>query len=151
MSMTTERLKTLPEDVKSCLRVSNVNVEFQGNFPEELDQHPISNFLLLITEELADNCVDKGAKNVYISLTANSLRVEDDVVESYPEETLYLLNKIKDSKAIFTTKNEQRKTAGEAPDGGMGIMMIVNALDRFNGNLNYYIVDNRIVAEATWK
>lgn len=151
MAIATERLKSLPEDVKSCLEVSGVNVEFQGEFPDELHNHPISSFLLLITEELADNCMDKGAKNVYISLTPNSLRVEDDVIESDPERTLLLLNKIKDSKTSFTTKDEQRKSAGEAPDGGMGIMMIVNALDRFEGDLNYYIVDRKIVAEVTWK
>ena len=126
-------------------------MEFRGGFSDELKNHPVSDFLLLITEELADNCMDKGAKNVYISLTSNSLRVEDDVIEPDPDKTLLLLNKTKDSRKSFTTKDEQRKNAGEAPDGGMGIMMIVNALDRFGGDLNYYIVDKKIVAEVTWK
>lgn len=151
MAIAAERLKSLPEDVRSCLEVSGVNVEFRGGFSDELKNHPVSDFLLLITEELADNCMDKGAKNVYISLTSNSLRVEDDVIEPDPDKTLLLLNKTKDSRKSFTTKDEQRKNAGEAPDGGMGIMMIVNALDRFGGDLNYYIVDKKIVAEVTWK
>lgn len=142
-----------PEEIKKCLKGCKVdNVEFKVDFSDELLQKPISEFLPEIVSELTDNCMDKGAKSILITLSNNVLRVEDDVVESDPKKTLKLLNKIKNSGKIKTTKDKQREAAGCGLGGGMGISKIVMGyLNKFGGNLDYFIVEGRIVAEATWQ
>ena len=133
-----------PEEIKKCLLDCNVeNVEFRADFSDKLLEKPISEFLPAIVSELTDNCMDKGAKSIHITLSDNFLRVEDDFIEPNPERTLKLVNKIKESGKVMTTKNS---------GGGMGIAKIVMGyLNRFGGNLNYHIRDGKIVAEATWE
>ena len=152
MSIDKERFMTSLEETKECLKCCKVdNVEFRIDFSDELLQKPISEFLPEIVGELTDNCVDKGAKSIFITLSNNHLRVEDDIVESNPEKTLKLLNKIKNLGKLKTTKAKQRKAAGCGTEGGMGTKMIVGYLNKFGGDLNYFIVDGKIVAEATWE
>ena len=142
-----------PEEIINCLKSCKVeNVEFKIDFSDELLQKPISEFLPEIVTELADNCMDKGAKCIIITLSNNSLRVEDDYIEPNPEKTLKLLNKIKNSGKLITTKRKQREARGCGSGGGMGISKIVMGyLNRVGGNLDYSILDGKIVAEATWK
>lgn len=139
-----EKFMAFPEEIKKCLLDSGVkNIEFRADFTDKLLEKQISEFLPVIVSELTDNCMEKGAKNIYITLSDNFLRVEDDFVEPDPEKTLKLINKIKESDKAITTKNS---------GGGMGIAKIVMGfLNRFGGNLNYYINDGKIVAEATWE
>ena len=62
-----------------------------------------------------------------------------------------ILNEIKKSGEIVTTKSKQREGKGRGPGGGMGISKIVMGyLNRVGGNLDYSIIDGRIVAEVTW-
>lgn len=144
MTVDREKFMAFPEEIKKCLLDSKVeNVEFRVVFTDDLLEKPISEFLPAIVSELTDNCMEKGAKNIYITLSDNFLRVEDDFAEPDPEKTLKLINKIKESGKATTTKDS---------GGGMGIAKIVMGfLNRFGGNLNYYISDGKIVAEATWK
>jgi len=152
MPIDKERFMAFPEEVINCLKSCKVeNVEFKIDFSDELLQKPISEFLPEIVSELADNCMDKGAKSIIITLSNSSLRVEDDYIEPNPEKTLKLLNKIKNSGKLITTKDKQRKVAGCGPGGGMGSKIVMGYLNRFGGNLDYFILDGKIVAEATWE
>lgn len=149
--MMTENITSFPKEIETCLEYFHVKLETSGNIPEELNKKPISKFLPGIAAELVDNCVDKGAKTVHLTVTANSMRIEDDVVEKNPEKTLDLLNKIKTSRRWITTKDRERENSGDAPGGGMGIYQTMNILKLFDGDLNYYVLDGKIVAEVTWK
>ncbi len=144
MTVDREKFMAFPEEIKKCLLDCKVeNVEFRVNFSDVLLEKPISEFLPAIVSELTDNCMEKGAGSIYITLSDNFLRVEDDFVEPDPEKTLKLINKIKKSGKATTTKNS---------DGGVGIAKIVMGfLNRFGGDLNYYINDGKIVAEVTWR
>jgi hypothetical protein len=139
-----EQFMSFPEEITKCLKGCNVDkVEFNVDFTDKLLDKPISEFLPEIVSELADNCMDKGAKSIVITLTNNSLRVEDDVTEANPEKTLKMLNKIKDAGRVTTTKDT---------GGGMGIAKIVMGfLNKFGGDLEYSIAEGRIVAEVTWQ
>ena len=150
--MDKERFMAFPAEIVECLKGCKVeNVEFNTDFSDELLQKPIHDYLPAIVSELTDNCADKGAKRILITLSDNSVRVEDEVVEPNPEETLKFLNEIKKSGEIVTTKSKQREGKGRGPGGGMGISKIVMGyLNRVGGNLDYSIIDGRIVAEVTW-
>lgn len=143
---------SFPEEITKCLKGCNVDkVEFNVGFTDELLDKPISEFLPEIVSELADNCMDKGAKSIIITLTDNSLRVEDDVAEPDPEKTLKMLNRIKDAGRVTSTKDKQRISLNKDPGGGMGIAKIVMGfLNKFEGDLEYSVVEGRIVAVATW-
>jgi hypothetical protein len=149
--MTPEKFIAFPGEIEDCLNERKAKLVLRGGIPENLFSQPISQHLPLIASELIDNCVDKGAKNVFLTITNNSMTIEDDFVEQNPEKVLELLNKIKSSHRWVTTKNRQRKEAGCATDGGMGIFQTMNTLKLFEGDLNYYIVDQKIVAKVTWK
>ncbi len=144
MTVDREKFMAFPEEIKKCLLDCKVeNVEFKVDFSDGLLEKPISEFLPVIVSELTDNCMEKGAKSIYVTLSDNFLRVEDDFVEPDPEKTLKLINKIKESGKIITTKDS---------GGGIGITRIVMGfLNRFGGDLNYYVNDGKIVAEATWE
>lgn len=144
---------SFPEEITKCLKGCNVDkVEFNVGFTDELLDKPISEFLPEIVSELADNCMDKGAKSIVITLTDSSLRVEDDVAEPDPEKTLKMLNGIKDAGRVTTTKDKQRISLNKDPGGGMGIAKIVMGfMNKFGGDLEYSIVEGRIVAVATWQ
>ena len=141
-----------PQEIKECLKGCGVdNVELKISFSDELLKKPISEYLPEIVGELTDNCMNKGAKNIIVSLSDNSLRVEDDFVEPNPEKTLKLLNKIKNSGKLMSTKVKERKAPGQGPGGGMGISKIVMGfLNKTGGNLEFSTHDGRIVAEVTW-
>ena len=152
INMDKERFMAFPGEITECLKGCKVDeVEFNNDFSDKLLQKPIHECLPMIVGELTDNCMDKGAKRILITLSDNSLRVEDDVVEPNPEKTLKFLNKIKDLEKIITTKSKQREAANRSPGGGMGTKIIIGYLKKFGGNLNYTVVDGRIVAEATWE
>ncbi|KKR99064.1 MAG: hypothetical protein UU51_C0033G0007 [Microgenomates group bacterium GW2011_GWC1_41_20] len=151
MSMTPEKFMAFPGEIEDCLYERSAKLVLKSGVPEDLYSRPISQHLPLIASELIDNCVDKGAKNVFLTITPNSMVIEDDFVEQNPEKVLELLSKIKSSHKWVTTKDKQRKEAGCATDGGMGIFQTMNTLKLFEGDLNYYIVDQKIVAEVTWK
>lgn len=144
---------SFPEEITKCLKSCNVDkVEFNIGFTDELLEKPISEFLPEVVSELADNCMDKGAKSIIITLSNISLRVEDDVIEPDPEKTLKMLNRIKDSGKVTSTKDKQRISLNKDPGGGMGISKIVmGLLNKFGGDLEYSVVEGRIVAEATWQ
>lgn len=148
-----EKFMAFPGETADCLKGCGVkNVVFNNNFTDELLEKPISQYLPLIVAELTDNCVEKGAKNISVTLTDTSLLVEDDFVEPDPEKTLEFLNKILTTKKMTTTKNKQRVATNCEPDGGMGIAeMVLGNLDRVGGKLKYFINEGKIVAEATWK
>jgi len=148
-----ETFMAFPEETADCLKKCGVeNVVFNNNFTDELLEKPISEFLQFIVAELTDNCAEKGAKNIYVTLTNTSLRVEDDFVEDDPEKTLKCLNRIISTKRWTTTKNEQRIATRNKAEGGMGIAeMVLGNLDRVGGKLRYFINEGRIVAEATWE
>jgi hypothetical protein len=146
MELDRKQFMAFPKEIKDCLKNCGVEkVEFNLKYTDKLLGKPISEFLPVMVSELTDNCVEKGAKNIYIILTDNSLTVEDDVVEQHPEKTLKLLNKIKIS-------GNEKTIPGCKPCGGVGIAKIVmGCLDKFGGNLAYSINSGRIVAEATWQ
>lgn len=142
-----------PQGITECLKGCKVdNVEFKVSFSDDLLQKPISEYLPEIVGELTDNCMNKGAKSIIITLSGTSLRVEDDFIEPDPEKTLMLLNKIKNSGKLMSTKLKERKVPDCGPGGGMGIAKIVMGfLNKVGGNLEYSVNDGRIVAEVTWK
>lgn len=148
-----EKFMAFPGETADCLRGCGVeNVEFRSDFTDELLEKPISKYLPEIVSELTDNCTEKGAKNIQVTLTNSSLRVEDDVVDSHPEKTLKLLNIIITTRTETTTKRQLRISAGCSPDGGMGIAKIVlGDLELAGGKLRYFINEGKIVAEATWE
>jgi hypothetical protein len=148
-----EKFMAFPGETTDCLKSCGVeNVEFKTDFTDELLEKPISEFLPFIVGELTDNCADKGAKNIYVTLTDTSLRVEDDFIEDNPEKTLESLNKILITRSGATTKDKQRVATGCKPDGGMGIAnMILRCLEQAGGKLRYFINGGKIVAEATWE
>ena len=149
--MDKEKFMAFPAEITECLKGCKVDdVVFNTDFSDELLQKPIHEYLPIIVGELTDNCMDKGAKRIVVTLSDNSLRVEDNIVEPNPQETLKLLNKIKNSEEIMTTKSKQRETANRGPGGGMGTKIIIGYLKKVGGNLDYSIVDGRIIAEATW-
>lgn len=130
MPIEKEEFMAFPEEIKRCLKACKVkNVVFKTGFTGELLKKPISEFLPEIVTELTDNCMEKGARYVSITLTNTLLRVEDDVIEENPEKTLKLLNKIIESGKCITTKDGQK----------------------FGGELKYSVKDGKIVAEANWK
>jgi len=93
MELDRKQFMAFPKEIKDCLKNCGVEkVEFNLKYTDKLLGKPISEFLPVMVSELTDNCVEKGAKNIYIILTDNSLTVEDDVVEQHPEKTLKLLN-----------------------------------------------------------
>ncbi|EKE12810.1 MAG: hypothetical protein ACD_13C00140G0008 [uncultured bacterium] len=151
MPITPEEFRSFPEPIKTCLEQFNVTLVLEGNFPEDLYKKPIAMYLPNITAELVDNCVEKGAKRVVLTTTSNSMKIEDDVIETYPEKTLRLLNKIKSSCKPISTKDLQRKGTPIPAHGGIGIFQTMNFLKRVGGDLNYYIVNQKIVAEVTWE
>jgi hypothetical protein len=149
--MDKERFMAFPAEITECLKGCNVDdVEFNIDFSDILLQKPVHEYLPIIVGELTDNCMDKGAKRILVTLSDNSLRVEDDIVEPNPQETLNLLNKIKDSEKMMTTKSKQREAANRGPGGGMGTKIVIGYLNKVGGNLEYSIIDGRIIAEATW-
>ena len=58
----------------------------------------------------------------------------------------------KKSNKIFTTKNNEKVKSSRYPIGGVGVSKVVMGfLNKTGGNLEYSIVDGRIVAEVTWQ
>ena len=144
--MSSEQIKFNPENIGDCLEGRGVNFNLIGNVPEGLYSHPISAHLDLIISELTDNCADKGAKNVYLSFSEKSLRIEDDVVETDSQNTLKRLNGL---------VNESRKNLGTSgikcdSCGGFGIFYVVSILSKFGGNLKYSASGGHIVTELCW-
>jgi len=153
MSVEKEEFLNFPEDIKNCLKGRGVeNVDFDIRSTDQLINKTISGYLPEIVSELTDNCMDKGAKNIVVTLTDTSLRVEDDVIEEDPEKKLKLLNKIINTKKGITTKDKMRIASGSGPGGGMGIAAIViGYLERVGGKLKYFSEGGRIIAEADWE
>jgi hypothetical protein len=151
MTITKEEFMRFPEQIEKSLKHFNVDIKLVDPIPEILYEHPISIHIPEIATELTDNCMEKGAKNIKISFTLNSMIIEDDVVEKDPEKTLEFLNKVKNSGKKITTKDEERIAAGCAPGGGIGIFQTVKTVRLFDGDLNYFVVDRKIVAKVTWK
>ncbi len=138
------------------LKKFNLNdLQFNLDISERFFNKPIAKNIPFIIAELANNCAEKGARKIIATLTDNSRRVEDDVVEKNPEKTLAYLNKILASqKGGCSTKRELRKSQGYSPPyGGFGISDIVVApLKEADGAIRYSITgDKRIIAEAYWK
>jgi hypothetical protein len=150
--MEKERFVAFPAEITECLKGCGVdNVEFNTSYSDELLKKPIHEYLPMIVGELTDNCMDKGAKRIIVTLSDNSLRVEDDIVEPNPEKKLRFLNKIINSANMITTKNKQRKAKGFCPEGGMGTKIVLGYLKKVSGKLDYSTIDGRIIAEATWE
>lgn len=150
--MDKERFMAFPSEITNCLKKSGVeDVEFKTDFTDKLLKKPIHEYLEMIVDELTFNCRDKGAKKIIVSFSDNSLRVEDDVVEANPEETIMLLNAIINSEEMITTKNKQREDAGDCKGGGLGTKIIMGCLKKAGGNLIYSALDGRIIADATWE
>lgn len=144
--MSSEQIKFKPENIGDCLEGRGVNFNLIGNVPVGLYSHPISAHLDLIISELTDNCADKGAKNVYLSFSEKSLRIEDDVVEADSKNILKRLNGL---------VNESRKNLGTPgikcdSCGGFGIFYVVSILSKFGGDLKYSANEGRIVTELCW-
>ena len=141
------------KEITECLKKRGVEVvEFNLNYSQGLLEKPISEYIPNIIVELTDNCVDKGAKKITVSITDTYLRVEDDVIEKEPDKSIRILQKILRDGKITTTKDEERKKNRKTPNGGVGISRIVlGYLGDWGGNLNYFVVDNdKIVAEIVW-
>lgn len=150
--MEKEKLLMFPEEIKKGLEGTYTEtVIFNAEYTNALFQKPITDFLPVIASELTDNCMEKKAKKIIITLGDNFLRVEDDIVEENPKKILEFLNKIVRTRKGITTKDEMRVCAGCSPGGGMGIANIVcGALEKVGGQMRYYEKDGRIVAEASW-
>ena len=144
-------LNFAPQILECLLANGVIKVEFAAPISEGLLEKPIFQKIEIIISELTDNCQEKGAKEIKITLNNNSLRIEDDVVEDDPEKTLKLLNKILETGEKTTTKDAMRVAAGCSPGGGVGIAEIVlGSLKNVGGKLEYLIEGGRIVAIATW-
>lgn len=144
--MSSEQLKFNPENVGDCLEGRGVNFNLIGNVPDGLYSHPISAHIDFIVSELISNCADKGAKNVYLSFSEKSLRIEDDVVETDSQNTLKRLN------SLINKSKKRMSSPGLKcqPNGGFGIFYIVSVLSNFGGDLKYSAKDGRIVTELCW-
>lgn len=150
--MEKEKFEFFPGEIAECLKERGVDViEFKLNYSPDLLKKPINQYLPNIVSELTDNCADKGAKKITVSLTDTNLKVEDDVVEDDPKNSLRILQKIISSGKIATTKDRERKNKGLCTGGGRGIAcMVLGYLDSFGGILNYSVDNGRIVAEVKW-
>lgn len=153
MNMEKEKFLQFPGEIRKGLEGTYTeNVIFNAEYTDALFEKPVTDFIPLIAGELTDNCMEKKAKNITITLGDNFLRVEDDVVEENPQKTLALLNNILKTGKGKTTKDRMRVGAGCSPGGGMGIADIVcGALKKVGGELKYFEKDGRIIAEASWK
>lgn len=147
-----EGFEILHKEIKNCLGGRGVeNVEFHLNYSNEIFKKPISQFLPEIISELTDNCADKGAKRIDVEITDTGAIVKDNIVEKNPEESLKLLQKIISTGEMITTKDEEREECGRGAGGGMGIACIVlGYLRKFDGKLDYYEDNGKIVAEVKW-
>lgn len=131
--------------IEKCLFSCGVeDVTFDISDIDDVLKSPIYQDLELIISELTDNCREKGAGKINVTLKNGSLNVADDVVEPDPKKTLEHLN------GIIGRAEEEKQAFGCKENGGVGIHMILKALKKVDGKLEYYIEDNRIIAEITW-
>jgi hypothetical protein len=142
-----ERSGFLYDNISDCLKKQGVNLSVDGrDQPINPQDIPFFEDLEPILSELTDNCVEKGAKNILLSLSEHSLTIEDDVVEKQPVETLAKLETI-----IKLSKNDiGRREQHCDTNGGFGIFYTISLLSKTKGNLSYYLKNGKIITKIVW-
>ena len=100
-----------------------------------------------VVTELVNNCLDKDAERVKVSVEWGRIIVEDDVIHTQDELEVILVN---------VTSERPRTTKEPDPElgyslGGVGIVSVRSDLARHGGLLSYETTEEgRIRAVATW-
>jgi len=137
--------------VKGCLEQSGIgevtfSLDESGKLPDCLGAFQLD----VIVSELTDNCKERGAKKITVTLGENTIRVEDDVRQKGAGEIVKKLNMIKGSEDKIDAKKWRKAMFKKT--GGLGISEIVlDLLKATGGKLKYSVVEeDRIAAEITW-